>query len=230
MSRLVLVATPIGNLSDLSHRAEETLRSASFWVVEDSRVSSKLASHLGVSKPMRVLNEHTPPAKIEQLVDEILKVEMAALLTDGGTPVISDPGAMLADRLYEEGVDIDCAPGPSAVTTALALSGFFAQRFVFLGFAGRKPADIRALLLPFVDSPLTIVAFESPFRFSKYLEVAAEVLGDRRFAVCRELTKMHQQVVRGNLSDLVNLRDVPQKGEVTLVIEGRRRKTFAEDE
>jgi len=230
MSRLVLVATPIGNLADLSHRAEEILRSASFWIVEDSRVSSKLASHLGVSKPMRVLNEHTPPAKVEQLVTEVLGAESVALLTDGGTPVISDPGAMLADRLYEEDVEIDCAPGPSAVTAALALSGFFAQRFAFLGFAGRKPADIRALLLPFADSPLTIVAFESPFRFGKYLEVAAEVLGDRRFAVCREITKMHQQVVRGNLSDLVNLRDVPQKGEVTLVIEGRRRKTFAEDE
>lgn len=230
MARLVLVATPIGNLADLSHRAEESLRSADFWIVEDSRVSAKLASHLGLSKPMRVLNEHTPPAKIEQLVAEVAKADTVALLTDGGTPVISDPGAILTDRLHEEGVEIDCAPGPSAVTTALALSGFFGQRFAFLGFSGRKAGDIRALLAPYADSSMTIIAFESPFRFVKYLEVAAEVLGDRRFAVCRELTKMHQQVVRGNLNNLAILRDVPQKGEVTLVIEGKRRISVAEDE
>lgn len=223
MAKIVLVATPIGNLADLSPRAEETLRSASFWIVEDSRVSAKLAGHLGVSKPMRVLNEHTPPAKVAHYVEEIKGAEMVAVLTDGGTPVISDPGAILTDLAHDEGIEIDCIPGPSAVTTALALSGFFGQRFVFLGFAGRKPGDIRSLLAPYADSPLTIVLFESPFRFAKFLEVAAEALGNRRFAVCRELTKMHQQVVRGNLSDLAIVREVPQKGEVTLVIEGKRR-------
>lgn len=230
MGKLVLVATPIGNLADLSHRAEQALRSAEFWIVEDSRVSSKLAAHLGVSKPMRVLNDHTPPAKIAALADEVRRATgLVALLTDGGTPAISDPGTVLTDLLHDE-VDIDCVPGPSAVTTALALSGFFGQRFAFLGFAGRKPGDIRSLLRPFADSPMTLVAFESPFRFQKFLELAGEVLGDRRFAVCRELTKVHQQVVRGNLGNLAILREIPQKGEVTLVIEGRRRLSVADDE
>lgn len=179
---------------------------------------------------MKVLNEHTPPAKVDAYVKDVMGAGQVALLTDGGTPVISDPGAMLTDRLHDEGVEIDCIPGPSAVTTALALSGFFGQRFVFLGFAGRKPGDIRGLLAPYADSSLTIVLFESPFRFAKFLESAYQALGDRRFAVCRELTKMHQQVVRGNLSDLAILREIPQKGEVTLVIEGRRRHLIAEDE
>jgi 16S rRNA (cytidine1402-2'-O)-methyltransferase len=226
--RLILVATPIGNLEDLSPRAARTLAEADFWIVEDTRVSGKLASHLGLSKPMRVLNEHTNPAKIDQYAAEVVKGASAALLTDGGTPAISDPGTLLTDRLLDAGVEVDCAPGPSAVTTALALSGFFAQRFVFLGFAGRKPGDIRSLLAPYADSPLTLVLFESPFRFAKMLEVAAEVLGDRRFAVCRELTKLHQQIARGNLSDLANLRDIPQKGELTIVLEGRRRIYSAE--
>lgn len=221
--RLILVATPIGNLEDLSPRAARMLREVDFWIVEDTRVSGKLASHLGLSKPMRVLNEHTNPAKIDQYAEEILKGASAALLTDGGTPAISDPGAMLTDRLHDAEVEIDCAPGPSAVTAALALSGFFAQRFVFLGFAGRKAGDIRSLLAPYADSPLTLVLFESPFRFTKLLEVAAEVLGERRFAVCRELTKMHQEITRGNLNDLAILRDIQQKGELTIVLEGRRR-------
>ncbi len=223
MAKLVLVATPIGNLEDLSARAIRCLREADFWIVEDSRVSAKLVSHLGLAKSMRVLNEHTTPAKVDYLADEVAKAGMVALLTDGGTPAISDPGAILTDLLHEHGVEIDCVPGPSAVTTALMLSGFFAQRFVFLGFPGRKAGDIRSLLAPFADSPMTLVLFESPFRFHKLLEVAGEALGDRRFAVCRELTKMHQQIVRGNLGDLVNLREVPQKGEVTIVFEGRRR-------
>lgn len=223
MAKLVLVATPIGNLEDLSARAERILKEADLWIVEDSRVSGKLAAHLSVSKPMRVLNEHTPPAKIESIAAEVARAPMTALLTDGGTPAISDPGAILTDMLHDEGVEIDCTPGPSAVTTALMLSGFFAQRFAFLGFPGRKPGDIRSLLAPFADSPMTLVLFESPFRFPKLLEVAGEVLGDRRFAICRELTKLHQQVFRGNLADLANLREVPQKGEVTIVLEGRRR-------
>ena len=221
--RLVLVATPIGNLSDLSPRAIEELGNAEFWFVEDSRVSGKLASHLGLKKPMKVLNDHTSPHHIDRYVEEMKRGAQAVVLTDGGAPAISDPGAILTDKCRDAGVEIDAIPGPSAVVTALMLSGFFAQRFAFLGFLGRKQGAIRGELSTFADSPLTLVLFESPHRLEVLLKTAEEALGNRRYAICRELTKMHQQVYRSTLSEIPTEEQVPRKGEITLVIEGRRR-------
>lgn len=220
---LTLVATPIGNLSDLSPRAIESLGAADVWYVEDTRVSGKLQSHLNLKKPMRVLNDHTYEGQVQKYAQEILQGQKACILSDGGAPVISDPGTILCDLCAELGVDVDAIPGPSAVTTALMLSGFFAQRFVFLGFLGRKPGPIKAQLKPFADSPLTLVLFESPFRMEALLKAAHEVFGERRYAVCREMTKMHQQVFRATLPTIPSEAQVPHKGEVTLVIEGMRR-------
>jgi 16S rRNA (cytidine1402-2'-O)-methyltransferase len=196
--------------------------------VEDTRVSGKLQSHLGLSKPMRVCNEHTGKAMLERYVSEIKGGSQVALLTDAGTPGISDPGALMADLCYKEGLTVEALPGPSAVTTSLMLSGFFAQRFAFLGFLSRKPGPMRKELSPFADSPLTIVAFESPFRLRSLLEAAHEALGTRRYAVCRELTKMHQQVYRSILPDIPDERKVPQKGEVCIVFEGKRKANSAD--
>jgi len=221
--KLTLVATPIGNLSDLSPRAVKALAEAQFWIVEDSRVSGKLASHLGLKKPMRVLNDHSLPPQIERYLDELRKGGQAALLTDGGAPAISDPGAILTNFCHSAGVSVEAIPGPSAVVTALMLSGFFAQRFAFLGFLGRKPGAIRSELSTFADSPLTLVLFESPHRLEVLLRVANEALGARRYAICRELTKMHEQVYRSTLPEIPSEDAVPRKGEVTLVIEGIRR-------
>jgi 16S rRNA (cytidine1402-2'-O)-methyltransferase len=218
-----MVATPIGNLSDMSPRAAEALGAADFWLVEDTRISGKLQAHLGFKKPMRVLNDHTRPEQLDRYVAEIASGQAAALVTDGGSPVVSDPGAMLCDRCLEEGIPVDSVPGPSAVTTALTLSGFFAQRFAFLGFLGRKTGAIRSELRPFVDSPLTIVLFESPHRIDGLLKAAHEELGERRYAVCREMTKLHQQVYRARLPIIPSEGTVPRKGEVTVVIEGKRR-------
>lgn len=223
-ARLVLVASPLGNLGDLSPRAREELCAADFWLVEDSRVSGKLASYLEVKKPMLVLNEHTPPGKIEQYVNRIAAGESAAVLSDGGAPCISDPGAILVDLAHEQSIEIDAIPGPSAVVNALMLSGFFAQRFAFLGFLGRKAGDIRSELKAFDESRLTIVLFESPYRIDALLKAAFEQLGPRRFVICRELTKIHQQVFRGVLGEIPDDKAVPRKGEFTIVIEGVRRK------
>jgi 16S rRNA (cytidine1402-2'-O)-methyltransferase len=222
--KLTLVATPIGNLSDLSPRAVDSLGAAEFWIVEDSRISGKLASHLGLKKPMRVLNDHTAQGQIERYLQELKKGAHAALLTDGGAPAISDPGAILTDLCHNAGVSVEGIPGPSAVVTALMLSGFFAQRFAFLGFLGRKPGAIRSEFAPFADSPLTLVLFESPHRLDVLLTVAHEALGNRRYAICRELTKMHEQVYRSVLPEIPSEEAVPRKGELTLVIEGRRRQ------
>ena len=171
---------------------------------------------------MRVLNEHTGPAAIEKYMEAIRGGQTAALLTDSGTPAISDPGAILTDRCLDEGIPVDAVPGPSAVTTALMLSGFFAQRFCFLGFLRRKAGDINRELQPFADSPLTLVLFESPFRVDQLLKTAYEALGKRRYAIARELTKIHQQVWRGTLPDLPSESEVPRKGEFCIVIEGKR--------
>ena len=218
-----MVATPIGNLGDLSPRAIEALSSADFWIVEDTRVSGKLQSHLGLSKPMRIFNEHTTPETLEKYIAQIKEGQTAALITDGGAPAISDPGAMLTDRCLDEGIEVDAVPGPSAVTTALMLSGFFAQRFCFLGFLGRKTGDIKKELHPFLDSPLTLVFFESPHRLDQLLTTAHETLGPRRYAIARELTKLHQQVWRGILPELPGESELPRKGEISVVIEGKRR-------
>jgi 16S rRNA (cytidine1402-2'-O)-methyltransferase len=228
MSRLILVATPIGNLGDLSSRAIEALKEADFWIVEDTRVSGKLQSHLGISKPMKVYNEHTQETQLKRYVDEIKQGKTAALATDGGTPAISDPGAIITDLCYEQGVEVDAIPGPSAVATALMLSGFFAQRYCFLGFLARKPGPMKKELSPFLDSPLTLVIFESPFRVRDLLECAHASLGERRYAICRELTKMYQQVWRGRLPEIPDETQVPAKGEICVVIEGKRKGNSAD--
>jgi len=220
---LTLVAGPIGNLGDMTDRVRQALTEADFWIVEDSRVSGKLQSVLGVKKRMTVLNEHSSPGKITAILSE-LEESHGALLTDAGTPGISDPGAELVDACYGEDLPVDSMPGPSAVTMALSLSGFFAQRFAFLGFLGRKSGAIREVVEPFAESTMTLVLFESPHRFRKLLPVLFESLGSRRYAICRELTKSHQQIWRGTLPELPSESEVPDRGEVTIVIEGKRKQ------
>lgn len=220
---LTLVATPIGNLGDISPRAVQALTDAEIWFVEDTRVSGKLLTHLGIKRPMRVLNDHTSPDQISRYKKELAQGVRAALLTDGGSPAISDPGAILTDLCHDSGIEVNAIPGPSAVVNALALSGFFAQRFAFLGFLGKKGGAIRSELDPFKDSPLTLVLFESPHRLESLLENAHESLGNRRYAICREMTKSHEQVFRDRLPIIPTEGLVPRKGEFTIVVEGRRR-------
>ena len=221
--RLVLVATPIGNLEDLSDRARRELRDADVWLVEDTRVSGRLQTILGVKKPMRVLNDHTGPAKLKEYADLVSNGSAVAVVSDAGTPVVSDPGSELVDACLTQGLEVDAVPGPSAVGVALCLSGFFAQRYAFLGFVSRKASQAEAVLQPFQDSAMTLVLFESPHRIVQTLEACHQALGERKYALCRELTKMHQQVWRGRLPEVPTDSEVPRKGEVTIVIEGHRR-------
>lgn len=200
-----------------------SLQEADFWIVEDSRISAKLAFHLEVKKTMRVANDHSQDSQLNRILDEIEEGKHAVLLTDGGAPGVSDPGARLADLAHERGIEVDGVPGPSAVISALMLSGFYAQRFAFLGFLGRTPGDMKKELLPFQESPYTLVLFESPHRFKKLIETAGEVLGERRYAICREITKRNQQVFRSELPTIPLETEVPSKGEFTIVIEGRRK-------
>ena len=171
---------------------------------------------------MRLVTDHTDDTTLKRYVSELASMR-AALITDGGAPGVSDPGARLCDLCHEAGLEVDAVPGPSAVIDALMLSGFYAQRFAFLGFLGRKPGAIVSDLAEFAASPLTLVLFESPHRFRALLKAADGALGPRRYAVCRELTKLHQQVFRATLPHVPTEAEVPAKGEVTVVIEGLRR-------
>jgi len=220
---LTLVATPIGNLSDLSPRAGQALQQAEFWIVEDTRVSARLQAHLKIKRPMRVLNDHSTPETLQRLTKEIQAGKQAALVTDAGTPGISDPGAALVDACWQAAIPVDSIPGPSAVTLALALSGFYAQRFAFLGFLPRKGGGAQQELANFKESTMTLVLFESAQRMEKLLETAHQALGPRRYALCRELTKLHQQILRSKLPQIPTEQEFPRKGELTLVIEGRRK-------
>lgn len=220
---LKVVATPIGHLGDLSERAVQTLLEAENWIVEDTRVSAKLKSHIGAKPSMHVLNDHTSQGGIQRLADSVLQGGNWALLSDAGVPAISDPGSQLVDILLDQGVEVTPIPGPSAVTTALSVSGFFAQRYTFLGYLPRKDGEIKSLLAPYKDSTLTLVWFESPHRFRKSLAAASEALGDRRYAICRELTKKNEQVFRGSLPSIPLETEVFSKGEFTIVVEGLRK-------
>lgn len=209
------------------------LREADFWICEDTRVSSKLGFVLEVRKHMKVAHDHSTDDALNRILDEIEEGKHAVLMSDGGAPGVSDPGARIVDLAHERGIEVDAIPGPSAVINSLMLSGFYAQRFAFLGFLGRTPGDIKKELLPFAESPYSLVIFESQHRFRKFLEVASQVLGERRYAICREITKANQQVFRNVLPTIPNDAEVIGKGEFTIVIEGRRkskRKALGESE
>lgn len=221
--RLVLVATPIGNLGDLSDRARQTLVESDLWLVEDTRVSGKLQSVLGIKKPMKVLNDHTTETKLAEYVGLVADGQCVAVVSDAGTPVVSDPGSELVALCHQADVPVDAIPGPSAVSLALSLSGFYAQRYAFLGFLSRKLSHAKQTLDDFADSPLTLVLFESPFRLETTLEACRQALGSRNYVICRELTKMHQQVWRSTLPKIPTQSEVPRKGEFTVVVEGHRR-------
>lgn len=223
--KLIVVASPLGNLADFSLRSIEILKSVDYWIVEDTRVSGKLQPHFNLQKPMLILNEHTLKHRLQEYIHLLLEGKRAAVLTDAGAPGISDPGSMLIDLCYQSGIEVDAIPGPSAVVTALMLSGFFAQRFCFLGFLPRKSGPIREELAPFKESTMTLVFFESSYRIHKLLALLGEVLGPRRYAICREMTKLYQQVYKGTLPLCPSEQEVPLKGEFTLVVEGKRKQT-----
>lgn len=222
--RLLLCATPIGNLSDVSPRLIDALRAADVIFAEDTRRTGNLLAHLGVESPELVSffvgNEHERLAVLQRRLEA---GDTVALVTDAGTPSISDPGLLAVRRAREVEASIEAIPGPSAVTTALTLSGLPADRFAFDGFLPRKGADRTSRLAELAAERRTTVLFASPRRLVADLEdIRAAVGGDRTVAVCRELTKLHEEVWVGSLDEAVDVwGERTVKGEVTLVVEGR---------
>jgi 16S rRNA (cytidine1402-2'-O)-methyltransferase len=219
---LILCGTPIGNLGDISERAVQTLRDADVIACEDTRRTRKLLTHLGLSPhELIVYNDVNERRQGDKLVARMRNGSQVVLVSDAGMPALSDPGFRLVQTCIERGVPVRVVPGPSAVVTALAVSGLAPGRFVFEGFLPRKHGDRRRRLEGLAAEPRTLVLFESPHRLEASVSDLLEVLGDRKVALARELTKLHEEVRRGTLSELLEgLRAEPARGEVVLVVEG----------
>ncbi len=221
MGTLYIVPTPIGNLEDMTLRALRVLREASLIAAEDTRTSRVLTRHYDISTPMTSYHEHNKIAKLDE-VFAALKSGDVALISDAGTPGISDPGFELIAAAIERGHEVVPLPGASALTTALVGSGLACDRFAYLGFLPRKPAALRQLLAEYAERSETLVAYESPYRLAASLATIAEVLGDDRpLCVAREISKRFEEFCRGSASQLRDaFADDNPRGEVTLVIAG----------
>ena len=218
MGTLFVVATPIGNLEDLSLRALRVLREVDQVIAEDTRVANVLLRHYGITKRLLSYNEHNKSRRLMEIIGRLEGSSMA-LITDAGTPGISDPGVDLVAAVRTAGHDVVAIPGPSAVVAALTASGLPAREFMFAGFLPRRAGDRRKRLDSLARQPQTIVAFESPHRLRRTLSDMLLAWGDRRIAVCRELTKAFEEVFRGTISQALQ-RFAEPRGEFTLVIEG----------
>ena len=220
---LVLAATPLGDSRDASPRLVEALGTADVVAAEDTRRLRSLAAALGVAPAGRVVSfyDAVEISRLPGLVAAVEQGQTVLLVTDAGMPSVSDPGFRLVAACVAAGLRVTCLPGPSAVTTALALSGLPCERFCFEGFAPRKDGERRRFFAALADEPRTAVFFESPHRIAATLALAAEVLGaDRRAAVCRELTKPYEEVRRGGLAELAGWAADGVRGEITVVLAG----------
>jgi 16S rRNA (cytidine1402-2'-O)-methyltransferase len=228
---LHVVATPIGNLEDLSARALRILREADAVVSEDTRTTVKLLTHHGIRKPLIAYFQHSPPRRLEELVERLKRGESLALVTESGTPGVSDPGARLVDAALEAGLRVVPVPGPSALAAAAGACGFDVDAFFFAGFLPRKPGKRRKHLATLARLDVTLFFYESPHRVEATLEDMLGVLGDRRMTLCRELTKIHEEVVRTTVGKaLERFRKEEPRGEFTLAIEGLRTPTEPDPE
>ena len=216
--RLVVIATPIGNLDDLSPRAAATLVAADLVACEDTRRTATLLRHAGSAAPMLPVHEHNEAARGEDLVRRIQAGATVALVSDAGFPAVSDPGARIVRAAIDAGISLTVIPGPSAVDAALVASGLPTEPFAFVGFLPRRTSERARLFERFAEWPGSIVAFESPNRLGGVLGDLAMLDPGRRVAVCRELTKLHEEVVRGTAAELAGRYTGAVKGEVTVVI------------
>lgn len=223
-----LVSTPIGNLADLSSRAEETLRSVDVVLAEDTRKARVLLGHHGIETPLRSYHDYNEAKTAPGIVRELKGGARMALIADAGTPLVSDPGFYLVRKLIEEGVTMTAIPGPCAATAALVLSGLPPDRFTFYGYVPRKSGERERLILEAAESPYTSIFYESPHRLAGTLEDLARLVEEREVVVARELTKVFEEVARGTARELLeHFRKSPVKGEITLLMRGLGRRRAA---
>ena len=218
---LYLVGTPIGNLGDLTPRALEVLGQVDFIAAEDTRVTLKLLNRFGIKKPLVCYFEHNRAEMGEKLLARLLAGESCALVSDAGMPAISDPGEDIVRRCAEHGVTVSCAPGPSALVTALAVSGLPTQRFCFEGFLSTASKSRREHLEQLRGESRTMIFYEAPHKLLRTLGDFLDTFGDRDLALCRELTKMHEEIIRTTISGALKLYEqTAPRGEYVIVLRG----------
>lgn len=228
--KLYLCATPIGNLEDMTYRVVRTLEEADLIAAEDTRNSIKLLNHFNIQTPMTSYHEYNKIEKGKKLVERMQAGETIALITDAGTPGISDPGEELVKMCYEAGIEVTSLPGAAACITALTLSGLSTRRFAFEAFLPTDKKEKQEVLSELVNETRTIILYEAPHRLVKTLKELAEILGNRKITVCRELTKKHETAFRTTIYEAVSYYEVHEpKGECVLVIEGKSRRELREE-
>jgi 16S rRNA (cytidine1402-2'-O)-methyltransferase len=227
LGRLAVISTPIGNLGDLSPRARDELAAAELVAAEDTRRTGQLLTTLGLSRPLVSLHEHNESERIVELLEKLRTGARIALVSDAGTPLLSDPGFELVRRVAQEGITVVAVPGPSAITAALSIAGLPTERFTFEGFLPARLAERRSRIAELSGETRTLVFFEAPHRISESLEDLAAGFGvERRAAVARELTKVFETVYRGTLAQLATQARSDanfSRGEITVVVEGAAR-------
>lgn len=221
---LYVVATPIGNLKDLTFRAVEVLGEVDFVIAENRERALKLLSHLDIRKPITTINSYNEEARARAIVAQLARGRKGALITAAGTPCISDPGDAVVRASCEAGIEVQAVPGASAALAALSVSGLSPDRFLFYGFLPQKRGKKKKVLREMLSGPFPVVLFESPRRIKETLALIEEEAGDRQVVMCRELTKLHEEVMRGRAGEVrERVEEEETRGEYTLIVEGKRR-------
>jgi 16S rRNA (cytidine1402-2'-O)-methyltransferase len=229
--KLYLCATPIGNLEDITYRVLRTLKEVDLIAAEDTRNSIKLLNHFDIHTPMTSYHEYNKIEKAEVLIRKMQEGTNIALITDAGTPGISDPGEDLVRMCYEAGIEVTSLPGPVACITALTLSGLPTRRFAFEAFLPSDKKERQAVLSELVNETRTIILYEAPHRLLKTLNELLETLGNRKMTLCRELTKKHETAFASTIEDILKFYETQDpKGECVLVIEGKSREEIVQEE
>ena len=230
IGKLFLVPTPIGNLRDITLRALETLKEVDIIAAEDTRQTLKLLNHFEIKKTLINYHKHNEQTKGNEIIDILKRGQSVAIVTDAGTPGISDPGAVVVCKCIEEGIKFEVLPGATAITTALVYSGLDTTKFLFRGFIPRDTKGRKILVNEIIESKETLIFYESPHRILSTLNFLRETLGNRKIALCRELTKMYEEIKRGTIDDVLATFDGKViKGEFVIVLEGRLQEEIDEE-
>lgn len=228
---LYIVATPLGNLGDMTYRAVETLRTVDLIACEDTRTSQTLLAHFDIHKPLVSYHNFNEHKITERLIKRLQAGENIALISDAGTPSVSDPGFVIVREAITQGINIVPIPGASAVITALAVSGLATDAFIFYGFLPQTQGKRRTVIESLAERRETLIFYESPFKIHKLIDLLGEILGNRRVVLCRELTKKFEEIMREDLEALKGkIAGRTLKGEITVVIEGKTRKSERGDD